>query len=113
MANCNKLFLDFNKDLRPSSTKIDRMKTSREHLRDKIRDHFKENHPEYSPHFWIQGSANKKVKTQILYKDDTCDIDDGVYFFREPDVEAKTLQGWIKDAVDGVTSTTPQLVILV
>ncbi len=108
MANCNKLFLDFNKDLRPSSTKIDRMKTSREHIRDKIRDYFMENHPEYSPHFWIQGSANNKVKTQILYKDDTCDLDDGVYFFREPDVEAKTLQGWIKDAVNGVTSTTPQ-----
>lgn len=108
MANCNKLFLDFNKDLRPSKTKRGRMRTSREDLRDKIRDYFKENHSDYSPHFFIQGSANKLVNTQILYKDNTCDLDDGVYFFRNPDVEAKTLQGWVKEAVEDATDTVPQ-----
>src|SRR5690625_2589681 len=108
MANRNKLFLDFNKNLRPSATKRRRMQTSRKNLRTLIRDYFKENHPAYSPHFWIQGSANNKVNTQILYKDDTCDLDDGVYFFREADVEAKTLQGWVKDAVQDATSTTPE-----
>ncbi|HBQ60714.1 MAG TPA: hypothetical protein DD671_14130, partial [Balneolaceae bacterium] len=108
MANCNKLFLDFNKDLTPGQKKKDQISTSRENVRKKIRKHFKENHPEYEPFFKIQGSSHQLVNTIILYKDDTCDLDDGVYFFREPNVTAKTLQGWIKDAVKDVTSTSPE-----
>lgn len=108
MANCNKLFLDFDNDLRPNKKKRDRISTSRETIRNKIRNHFNENHPDYTPYFWIQGSANQRVNTVILYKDNTCDLDDGVYFFGEIDVEAKTLQGWVKDAVHGATNTDPK-----
>lgn len=44
----------------------------------------------------------------IRTKDDICDLDDGVYFFRKPDVSAATLQGWVWDAVNGYTDTTPE-----
>uniref|UniRef100_UPI00404B5BE1 cyclic GMP-AMP synthase DncV-like nucleotidyltransferase n=1 Tax=Flavobacterium sp. TaxID=239 RepID=UPI00404B5BE1 len=44
----------------------------------------------------------------IRTKDDICDLDDGVYFFRTPDVTATTLQNWIWDAVNGYTKTSPE-----
>lgn len=101
--------MDFNKDLTPGKTKKDKIMTSRENVRQNIRDYFKENHSEYEPFFKIQGSSHQLINTVILYKDDTCDLDDGVYFFREPDVTAKTLQGWVKKAVENVkTKTTPE-----
>lgn len=103
MANCNKLFLDYNENLKIPSEKKKRLKSSKETLRDRIRDHFKKNHPEYEPEFYIQGSY--KMGTTILTKDEECDLDDGVYFRREADVTATTLQKWVKDALDGATST--------
>lgn len=57
------------------------------------------------PSFYIQGSY--KMGTTIRTKDDTCDLDDGVYFENNPeDVDCKTLQSWVKDAVDGITDST-------
>jgi hypothetical protein len=82
------------------------MTTSKDGLRERIRKHFKEHHPEYVPKFYIQGSY--KMKTGIRTKDDICDLDDGVYFFRTPDVSATTLQNWVWDAVNGYTSTSPE-----
>lgn len=79
MANCNKLFHDFNKELNLTDSKKDSLRTSRDNIREAIEHHFKEEHPEYVPHFWIQGSY--KMNTVIRYKDDTCDVDDGVVLF--------------------------------
>ncbi len=79
---------------------------SRDNLRERVRKYFKEKHSDYNPKFYIQGSL--KMKTGVRTKDDTCDIDDGVYFLREPDVSATTLQTWVKEAVDGYTDTSPQ-----
>ncbi len=82
------------------------MKGSKDSLREKIRKFFKENHPKYKPTFYIQGSS--KTKNMIRTKEDTCDLDDGVYFKENPDdVAATTLQSWVKEAVDGVTDATP------
>ena len=75
-------------------------------MRDKIRDYFKENHKDYKPKFYIQGSY--KLGTLIKTKDDTCDLDDGVYFKENSeDVTGTTLQNWVKDAVYGTTDATP------
>ncbi|MCU0349354.1 MAG: hypothetical protein MUF43_00790 [Flavobacterium sp.] len=82
------------------------MTNSKDGLRERIRKHFKEHHPAYLPKFYIQGSY--KMKTGIRTKDDICDLDDGVYFFRTPDVSATTLQNWVWDAVNGYTSTSPE-----
>lgn len=106
MANCNKLFLDYNKNLNISPEKKKRLSSSKETLRTRIKNYFKKNHPEYKPEFWIQGS--NKMDTTILTKDNECDLDDGVYFNRSVGVTGTTLQSWVWDAVDGATATSPE-----
>lgn len=106
MANCNKLFLDFDVNLNIPKAKKDKLKVSKEEIRTKIRNYFKKNHPDYKPEFYIQGSY--KVGTTILTKDNECDLDDGVYFRRDQGVSGTTLQTWVKNAVDGHTSTPPE-----
>lgn len=106
MANCHHLFGEFNTEISLTSNKKTKMIASKDGLRERIRKHFKEHHPEYVPKFYIQGSY--KMKTGIRTKDDICDLDDGVYFFRTPDVTETTLQNWIWDAVNGYTSTSPE-----
>ena len=106
MANCHNLFGGFNTEISLTSNKKSKMTTSKDGIRERIRKYFKENHSEYTPKFYIQGSY--KMKTGIRTKDDICDLDDGVYFFRTPDVTATTLQSWIWDAVNGYTSTSPE-----
>lgn len=106
MANCQKLFNEFQDEISLTKGKKSRMITSKNALRERIRKFFKENHAGYEPKFFIQGSY--KMGTAIRTKDDICDLDDGVYFFRKPDVTATTLQGWIWDAVNGYTSTQPE-----
>lgn len=106
MANCNNLFETFNSSISLTKNKKDKMTSSKDGLRERIRNYFKKNHPNYIPKFYIQGSF--KMKTGIRTKDDICDLDDGVYFFRKPDVTATTLQNWVWDAVNGYTSETPE-----
>ena len=106
MANLNYLFQQFNDELAVTDSKKSKMIKSRESLREKIRKAFEENHKGYSPKFYIQGSY--KLKTLIRTKDDTCDLDDGVYFKNNPDnVTGTTLQRWVKEAVEGTTDATP------
>lgn len=106
MANCDKLFKEFNENITIPKTKINKMIVSKDTIRKKIVDFFKKNHPSYNPKFYIQGSY--KTKTGIRTKDDTCDLDDGVYFEENPDnVSSTTLQQWVKNAVDGTTDATP------
>ena len=106
MANLNYLFQEFNDELTVSESKKSKMINSREHLREKIRKSFEQNHKGYSPKFYIQGSY--KLKTLIRTKDDTCDLDDGVYFSSNPDnVACFTLQRWVKEAVEGTTDAIP------
>ena len=106
MANCNDLFQDFHTEISIGKSKKERMMISKNGLRSRIRKWFKDNHSDYEPKFYIQGSY--KMKTGIRTKDDICDLDDGIYFFREPDVTATTLQTWVWNAVNGYTSTTPE-----
>jgi len=102
MANTHNLFQKFNSDLQITSTKRNKMITSRDNLREKTRKYFDKEHSNYVPKFYIQGSY--KMGTMIRKKDDTCDLDDGVYFTDNPDnVTCATLQTWVKNAVDGTT----------
>ena len=107
MADCHELFQTFHQDTSIRKVKKDRMTNSRDGLRSRVRKDFKENHPEYTPKFYIQGSGGK-MGTGIRTKEDICDLDDGVYFFRQPDVSATTLQTWVKEAVEGYTTTPPE-----
>ncbi len=103
MANCNSLFNDFNEALKLTSTKETNLKKSRDNIRETIRKFFKINHPNYQPRFFMQGSY--KMRTVIRISDDTCDIDDGVYFKDNPDNEScTTIQSWVFDAVKNITN---------
>lgn len=106
MANCHNLFGEYNTEISLTTNKKSKMTTSKDGIRERIRKYFKANHVEYVPKFYIQGSY--KMKTGIRTKDDICDLDDGVYFFRTPDVTATTLQSWIWDAVNGYTTISPE-----
>lgn len=108
MANCSNLFKDFNGEgyLKVPKSKIDKLDLSDENVRKVIKEYFEKYHPNYIPKFYLQGS--NKMGTMIRTKDDTCDLDDGVYFKTNPDnVTATTLQKWVKEAVDGITDSTP------
>ena len=105
MANLNSNFQEFYGELQITDTKRQKMITSHNNLRTKIKNHFKEKHPEYKPTFYIQGSY--KMGTTIRTKDDECDLDDGCYFIPKPGVSASTLQNWVMDAVTGTTDATP------
>lgn len=106
MADCHRLFQEFNEEVSITQGKKDRMRQSKNGLRARIRKYFKDNHPDYYPKFYIQGSY--KMKSGIRTKDDICDLDDGVYFLQEPDESTTTLQTWVKNAVDGYTDTQPE-----
>lgn len=106
MANCDNLFQEFNEELQIPKSKRDAMKDSDDAVRKSIRSYFKEYHSKYVPTFYQQGSS--KTKNRIRTKDDTCDLDDGVYFKDNPEnVSGATLQGWVKEAVEGITDATP------
>lgn len=106
MSNCHNLFQTFNGNLNITSTKKSKLMTSRDKLRDKIRNYFNEKHPGYKPKFRGQGSYS--MGTMIRTKEDTCDLDNGVYFFPKPKETATTMQNWIWDAVEDATSEKPQ-----
>ena len=106
MADTNKLFEEFQAEISLTTGKKSRMTTSKNALRERIRKYFKDYHPEYVPKFFIQGSY--KMGSAIRTKDDICDLDDGIYFFKKPEVTATTLQSWVWDAVYGYTSTDPE-----
>ena len=106
MANLDYLFKKCNDELSINDSKKSKMRLSKDHLREKIKRYFENNHESYTPMFYIQGSY--KLKTSIHTKDDWCDLDDGVYFKSNPDnVTGTTLQQWVKEAVDGTTDATP------
>lgn len=106
MANCHNLFAEYNKNISLNTSKKERLKKSKDALREKILGYFREHHPNYKPEFFIQGSY--KNGTIIRTKDDECDLDDGVFFHHEVNVNGETLQGWILKAVYDHTSTPPQ-----
>lgn len=106
MSNCHNLFQAFNGNLSITQTKKSKLMTSRDRLREKIRNYFKEKHPDYKPKFRGQGSYS--LGTMIRTKEDTCDLDNGIYFFPKPNETATTMQNWIWDAVEDATSAKPQ-----
>jgi len=106
MANCNKLFLDFNTNISLVKKQVDALIKSRKAVEATIVKYFKENTTLSVPKFWIQGSYI--MKTLVIKKDGTYDVDLGVYFMDKPEVEAKTVQNYVKLALKDQTGTTPE-----
>lgn len=118
MANCNNVFIEFNKIIRLSESKRERLKKSRKRLRDKIRKYFREEKEgEVQPKFHGQGSMSmdtiiEPIPREIEEDGETkkvlyYDVDDGVYFIGdlEDRKSIQTYHSWVKEAVDGHTDT--------
>ena len=103
MADCHKLFLEFNSiiELKPKHKAF--LRTSRDTVRDRIRNYFREKANDFFPKFHGQGSFMMNVI--ILPGDGEFDIDDGIYFLvdKEPIYSVDTFHRWIYEAVDGHT----------
>lgn len=98
MANCNKLFIDFCKEITPSLEEMQTMRTSRQALEKKITEKIKEK-LDLTPVYYTQGSGAHDMKTIIIKEDGTYDADRGVYLPEKPDVTAQTVQSYVYDAV--------------
>lgn len=107
MANTHNLFQKFHDDIQILNSKKDKLKLSKEANRNRIRKFFKNHDSKLTPKFYIQGSY--KMGSAVRTKDDTCDLDDGVYFENVPDeITCTQLQKWVLEAVTGYTDTKPQ-----
>ena len=98
MANCNKLFNDFCTKITPSQEEMQKMKTSREALENKITEKLKDK-LDMTPSYYTQGSGARDMKTIIIKEDGTYDADRGIYLPKKPDVAAQTVQSYVYDAV--------------
>lgn len=110
MADLNKLFNTFNEKITLGPTKKENLRIGRNALRKKIKDKFEEKN-RTKPKFCGQGSF--MMKTTVNPINGEYDLDDGVYIQGFSDKEenewpvASTIHSWIKEAVNGHTSTPP------
>ena len=106
MADCDNLFREFSERVKLSAPKKDSLRTSRDSLRQKVKDKFKDKG--YAVKFFWQGSF--AMNTIITPKDGDYDIDDGIYIGTdsEPKESIATLHGWIAEAAEDHTSKKPE-----
>lgn len=109
MANLDKLFNVFLKEIAISNTKKENLKISRNSIRQDIKTWFSDN-DKRKPSFCCQGSYAMKTLINPI-NDNDYDIDDGAYIngYEKEDVfkwpSPSTIHKWIKDAVEERTST--------
>ena len=97
MANLHNDFLAFEQNISVSSSKITKLRNSKQALERRIVEHFRLKDGVTIPKFYIQGSY--KMKTMILDNSSTYDVDLGIYFSEKPSVTSGTLQKWVVEAV--------------
>jgi len=98
MSNCTKLFLDFNKEITPTSSQLETMRKSRIALEEKITAKFLDKGLN-SPSYYTQGSSARGINTIIIKVDGSFDADRGVYLPDKPEVSAETVQRYVYEAV--------------
>lgn len=107
MANSHKLFLNFNDVIALNSKRKETLRISRDAVREKIRQYFRNKQIGFLPKFHGQGSF--MMNTIIEPLDGEFDIDDGIYFKveAEPLQSISTFHRWICEAIDGHTKQKP------
>lgn len=109
MADCSPQFSEFHGKIDLHKSKKEQLRQSRDGVRERIRNHFKNTRKEKVPKFRGQGSSSVKVKTSVNPLDGEYDIDDGVYLQNLPEKKedwptAETVHDWIVKAVEGHTN---------
>jgi hypothetical protein len=110
MADCHDLFQKFYDKIKLAESKKENLRSARDAIRDRIRNHFKEVLKKEIPEFLIQGSF--VLLTVVNSLNDEFDIDDGVYLQNFPPDSSKwpspeTVHQWIYNAVKGHTQEDP------
>jgi hypothetical protein len=107
MANCHQAFTEFNNSIALLSNHKNVLRRSRNAVRNKIKEYFKEKQNGLIPKFHGQGSF--MMNTIIKPGNGEFDIDDGIYFKvdKQPIQSIATLHTWISNAVDGHTKQKP------
>ena len=112
MAVLHKELVEFNSSIKLSKAKKDGLKSSRDELRKKIKNWFKENKSEeLQPVFSMQGSYAMNTAVNPIPKKDengltqyNYDLDDGVYFIEKNGEDNRrnisTFHDWVYSAVD-------------
>lgn len=111
MANCNDLFTKFHSNIAVSESRKERLRTSRNATRERIKKHFRDVLNSTNPEFRGQGSY--AMNTLVNPIDGRYDIDDGVYLTHLSDDRASwptttTVHGWLIDATKDSTDEPPQ-----
>lgn len=109
MADCNKQFKEFDKEIFLHKSKREGLFTSIKSIREKIIKDFKSEGGGYKPRFQTQGSYEMDTIINPLISGDY-DIDEGVYFDveNEPDELPATFHRWIYDSVKNHTDKPPE-----
>ncbi len=82
MSNCHKQFMGYNKSLDIPRTTFDRLKIAKTGVENQLKKYFKKIEGYNIKCFKVQGS--KSINTMIRKRNDTVDIDFGVYFHPKP-----------------------------
>jgi len=97
MPNLHNTFINYNKLISLSVARQKRLTSAKQSVETAIKLHFRNDLRIVVPSFYIQGSY--KMKTMIVKKDNTYDVDLGVYFFNKPNMEPASLQKNVLKAV--------------
>ena len=109
--NIQKAFNQFNDTITLSASKKENLRRGRNGLRTRIKNKFDEKE-RLQPKFHMQGSFAMKTTINTIDNKEY-EVDDGVYIQGYSDKEmsdwpsVQTVHNWIKDAVQGYTSTEP------
>lgn len=102
MANNHEQFIAFDEAIRVSKSKKQTLKTNRDAIRTKIRNHFKNNWPDkIQPKFHWQGSYSMHTLLNPINDESglgVYDLDDGVYFVGESIDDREDVQ-WYHDEI--------------
>lgn len=103
MANIHYQLLEFEKIVSITDAKKKKLILSRRALETRIKNHFKLNNKFLIPKFYIQGSY--KMKTMVMKKDGSYDVDLGIYFLKKPLITSVALQKNVLKAVANHTKS--------
>lgn len=107
MANTHSSFVQFRKNIDIGITKLNQLKSAEVAVKNQLEKYFS-NQPSFNiHHFKVQGS--KSLGTLINKKNQSVDIDLGIYFYPKPQVAPITLMNHVYKALYGLkTHSAPE-----